>query len=114
MMFGLKIIVSALLIASISELGRRNTLAAFFASLPLISILSACWVYWETRDSALVGRQLDTTFWLVLPSLPMFLSVPAAIRAGFSFPLALSGGVAMTAMLYGISIWLLARMGAGA
>ncbi len=112
-MFSLKIIVSAFLIASISELGRRNTLAAaFFAALPLVSILSACWVYWETRDNALVGCQLEATVWLVLPSLPMFLAVPAAIRAGFTFPVALAGGVSLTVLLYAISIWLLTRLGA--
>jgi len=42
------------------------------------------------------------------------LGVPAAIRAGFAVPLAFSGDIATTAMLYDVSIWLLARMGADA
>ena len=42
------------------------------------------------------------------------LGVPAAIRTGFGFPLAFSGDITTTAMLYDVSIWLLARMGADA
>jgi hypothetical protein len=112
MMFAVKVLVSALLIAAIAEIGRRNSLAAaFLAALPLVSIMAALWLYWETRDGLLVSRQLEATFWMVLPSLPMFLAVPAAVRAGISFPIALAGGVILTAGLFGLGLWLAARMG---
>lgn len=114
MMFAMKVLVSALLIAAIAEIGRRNTLAAaFLAALPLVSIMGAVWLYWETRDGLTVARQLEATFWLVLPSLPMFLAVPAAVRAGIAFPLALGGGILATAVLYGLGLWLANRLGFG-
>lgn len=114
MTFVVKVLVSALLIAAIAELGRRSTLAAaFLAALPLVSVLGAVWLYWDTRDGLLVARQLEATFWLVLPSLPMFLAVPAAVRAGIAFPIALAAGIVATAALYGIGLWAAARMGLG-
>ena len=50
--FLIKTFITALIIASISELSRRYTLwAALLASLPLTSILAFIWIYWETQDN---------------------------------------------------------------
>ena len=51
MAFIIKIIVSALLIALISELSKRfSPLAAILASLPINSIIAIIWLYSETKD----------------------------------------------------------------
>lgn len=113
MTFAVKVLVSAVLIAAIAELRRRNTLvAAFPAALPLVSVPGAVWLFWDTRDGLLgAARRLEAAFWLVLPSLPMFLAVPAAVRAGIAFPAALGIGLVATAPLHGLGLWLAARSG---
>jgi hypothetical protein len=43
---------------------------------------------------------VQATFWYVLPSLPMFLLIPALLRSGANFWLALGIGCALTVGLY--------------
>lgn len=86
MQFLLKVILSALIIASVSELGRRYTLfAAVLASLPLTSILAITWLYHDTRDPAQVVQLTQSSFWVVLPSLVFFLVLPLLLKAGVGF-----------------------------
>jgi len=47
-----------------------------------------------------MAAHAQATFWYVLPSLPMFLAIPALLRAGTSFWLALGVGCALTVALY--------------
>jgi hypothetical protein len=44
--------------------------------------------------------EFNLTFWMVLPSLPMFMMVPALLRSGISFWIALGAGIAVTSQLY--------------
>jgi hypothetical protein len=72
-----KIIISALLIGGIAEMGRRNsTLAALLASLPLISLLSMIWIYHDTHDVNRIADFSWSVFWYVLPSLILFVLLP--------------------------------------
>lgn len=51
MYFLIKTLITALIVAAVSELARRYTVwAALLASLPLTSILAFIWVYWDTKD----------------------------------------------------------------
>lgn len=45
------------------------------------------------------------TFWFVLPSLPMFLLIPALLKRGMGFYPALVLGCLLTMALYGLMIW---------
>ncbi len=111
MPFLIKVLVSALLIAAISEVAKRNpSLGALIASLPLISILAVIWLWWDTHDPVLVASHLQSTFWLVLPSLPMFLIVPFLLRAGHSFWPSLAAGIFATVLLYGTLIFVTKRL----
>lgn len=70
MQFFIKVIMSALIIAGVSELGRRYSLfAAVLASLPLTSILAITWLYYDTHDTEQVVQLTQLIFWVVLPSL---------------------------------------------
>ena len=51
------------------------------------------------------------TFWYVLPSLPLFLILPAMLRAGAGFWPSLAASCAVTVILYFITAWVLARFG---
>lgn len=93
--------ISAALIALISELGKKQpALAALVASLPLVSVLAMSWMYAEKVGSERIAAHSQATFWYVLPSLPMFLVLPALLRRGLGFPLAMLLCIAMTAILY--------------
>ena len=90
--FAVRAILSGIIIALIAVIGRKAPAAgALIASLPLISV---------------VGM-----FWYVLPSLPMFLLLPWLLRSGFNFWFALSSGIALTLLLYLVTIVIAARFG---
>lgn len=89
------------LIVAIAEIGRRQpALAALVASLPLVPVLGMILLWLGRPDAENMAHHAEATFWYVLPSLPMFLAIPAMLRAGVSFWLALLIGCALTVALY--------------
>src|SRR5512135_1506613 len=110
--FAIKAAVSGLIVALVAEIARRSpAFSALVAALPLISVMAIIWLWWDTGDNARIASQLETTFWYVLPSLPMFLVVPALLRGGVGFWPALGAGCVMTFVLFVITAWVLARFG---
>lgn len=86
-------------------------MAALIASLPLISILGMIWLWRDTGNPGLLADHAEATFWYVIPSLPMFLLIPAMLRSGFNFWAALLTGCVVTVLLYGVTIGIAARFG---
>lgn len=112
MQFLLKVILSALIVAGVSELGQRYTLfAAVLASLPLTSILAITWLYYDTRDTAQVMQLTQSIFWVVLPSLVFFLVLPLLLKAGVGFFSALLASSAVMVVTYWLYTLLLTRLG---
>ena len=96
-----KATVSGVIIAVVSEIAKRQPgFGALVASLPLISILGMLWLWRDTHDAGRMASHAEATFWYVLPSLPMFLIVPALLRRGVNFWAALGIGCAVTIALY--------------
>lgn len=113
-MWGLvaKALLSGALIAAISEIGKRlPAFAALVASLPLVSILGMILLWRAKPDAENMAIHAGATFWYVLPSLPMFLLIPAMLRSGWSFWLALAAGCVLTVALYGLMMALGPRLG---
>lgn len=110
--FILKAILSGLLIATVSTIARRSpAIGALVASLPLISVLGMIWLWRDTHDRARMEAHVGATFWYVIPSLPMFLLIPALLRAGMPFYPALLLGCLLTVVLYlGVS-WAAPKLG---
>lgn len=107
-----KALVSGLLVALVSETARRNAaLGALFASLPLVSVLGMIWLWRDTHDPVRLADHAQATFWYVLPSLPMFLVIPALLRRGLGFWPALLAGCVLTVVLYGVTLAVAARVG---
>lgn len=105
MQFLTKTVVSALIIAGVSELGKRfSPIAAVLASLPVTSILAMIWLYRDTGDTQKVIELSSGIFWAVLPSLLFFVVLPSLLKMGMKF------GWAMTAssvvMFLGYSLYL--------
>jgi hypothetical protein len=112
MYFVVKVLLSALIVALVSDIAKRSpAFGALVASLPLVSILGMIWLWRDTRDPVRLAAHAEATFWYVLPSLPMFLLIPALLRAGAPVPLALGAGVAFAALLYLLMAAVLARFG---
>lgn len=97
----IKAAISGVIVALVSEIAKRYPgLGGLLASLPLISILGMIWLWRDTRDPARLADHATATFWFVLPSLPMFLLVPALLKRGVGFWPALAAGCALTIALY--------------
>ena len=97
-----KAVLAGLMVAAIAEVGRRLPAAgALIASLPLVSILGMIFLWQARPDAANMAAHAEATFWYVLPSLPMFLLIPALLRGGVPFWLSLLAGCMLTVALYG-------------
>jgi len=107
-----KALLSGVIIAVVSEVARRSPgLGALIVSLPLVSILGMLWLWRDTHDPVRLAAHAQATFWYVLPTLPMFLALPAMLRAGLSFWLALAIACVLTVALYAAMIAVGARFG---
>jgi len=81
------------------------------ASLPLVSVLSMLWLYGETRDGERVAALSIGAFWFFLPSIPMFLVIPAMLRSGISFGVTMVTACLLTIALYAGMSWLAPKLG---
>jgi hypothetical protein len=112
--YGMKVAVTALVVVAVTELGKRSTFwGAVLASLPLTSVLAFVWLYLDSGDTEVVGRLSTSIFWLVLPSLVLFLVLPVMLRS-WSFWPSLGLACLSTVVAYSALIWILGRLGAGA
>jgi hypothetical protein len=104
--------LSGVIIAIVSEVAKRSPgFGALIASLPLVSILGMIWLWRDTADTERMATHAEATFWYVLPSLPMFLIVPALLRRGVPFWPALAIGCTVTVALYLAMTWVAPRLG---
>jgi len=109
-----KIIVTAILVVGIAELAKRSTfLGAVLASIPLTSVIAMAWLYADTGDTEKVAALAGGIFWLVLPSLALFIALPLMLRAGWPFIPSLASSCAITVACYFVMIAALRRFGIG-
>lgn len=96
-----KIAVSAVLIVAISEIAKRSSLlGAVLASVPLISIIAMIWIYHETGDTAKISALAFNIFWLVFPSLALFIILSILLKSGLSFYASLGISLGVTIICY--------------
>ena len=59
----LKIALSALMIVAITEATKRlGFWGALLAALPVLSLISMFWIYWETKDTEKIGSSAKSVF----------------------------------------------------
>ena len=110
--YALKILLSATVLVAISEIAKRSSaLAALLASLPLTSLLAFVWMQAEGASPGAIAELSGQIFWLVLPSLVLFLLLPWLLRQGFGFWPALGLASAATVLAYGLMLLVLRRFG---
>lgn len=109
--YSIKILLSSLIIVAVSEIAKRSSLlGALLASLPLTSLLAFVWLYLDTGDVQKVSSLSSDIFWLVLPSLALFLVLPLLIKMGWGFWLSLAVAMLVTAACYGVMLLLFKRI----
>lgn len=112
MRFFLKIVISALIIAGVSEVAKRNKpMAAILASLPLTSMMAMIWLYHDTGNARSVGDLSVGIFWAVLPSLLFFITLPMFLKSGLRFAFAMSASSVITFFGYLVYGWALGKFG---
>ena len=110
--YAIKVVVSAIVIVAITEIAKRsNGFAALIAALPLTSLLAFIWLYVEGAEPARIAELSGQIFWLVLPSLLLFLLLPLLIRQGMGFWLSLMLSIAATAGCYAVMMPVLRKFG---
>lgn len=106
-----KYLASAAVIVLVSELAKRSDrMGALVAALPLVTLLTLFWLYFENQPEAKIANHAWYTFWYVLPTLPMFLVFPWLLpRIGFWPTLAASA--AITLACFGLFALAMRRFG---
>jgi len=99
--YALKIILSAIVLVAVAELAKRSSFwGAALASLPLTSLLAFVWLYLDTGEVQKVTALSQGIFWLILPSLVLFIALPVLLRLGVGFWLSLAISCLATAGAY--------------
>jgi hypothetical protein len=108
----IKALLSGVMIAAASEVAKRYPIVgAVILSLPLISILAFIWLWRDTSDTGAIAALSQSTFWFVLPTLPMFLVLPTLLRNGAGFWPALGLSCLLAFVLYVAMVWTLGKLG---
>lgn len=111
MYYIIKILISAILIVGISELSKRSSLiGAILASIPFVSVLAFIWIYVDTKNVETISKLSYSIFWLVIPSLVLFLTLPIFLKY-LNFYLALLSSIFLTIVAYYLMIFILEKVG---
>lgn len=108
----IKAAISGVIVALVSEIARRFPgWGGLIASLPLTSLLAMIWLWRDSGDSLRVADLASSTFWFIIPSLPLFVVLPMLLRSGMAFWAALAVVIAGTLALYALMFWAGPRLG---
>lgn len=108
-----KLVLTSVLVVLVSELAKRSSLlGALLASIPLVSVLAMIWLYIDTGEIEQIADPAGNIFWLVLPSLALFIVLPLLLRQGLGSWPSLGLAIVATILLYGLVVLLLRRLSA--
>jgi hypothetical protein len=103
--YAFKVALTTGLVILVSESAKRSTLlGGLLASVPVVSVLAIVWLFIETRDATQVAALSKSIFWLVLPSLVLFLLLPVLLTRGLHFYWSLAAAIGATVVAYYIMI----------
>ena len=112
MQFLFNTLISALIIAGTVEVANRsNIFSALLVSLPLTSIIALSLLYLKTGDVSKVSELSYGIFWLVLPSIGLFILLPLLLKFGLNFWVSLFLSCTALALFYLGYAWFLRKFG---
>lgn len=99
----LKLVITGVIIVIITEIAKINIkLAAVITAMPLVTILSILWMYYEGATNEKISFYLINTLTYIIPTIPMFIFFPYLLsKTNFFITLGIS------IMLIGLSAFLL-------
>lgn len=108
----LKVILTALLVTTATEVSKRSTAwGGLITALPLNSILVLSWFYWETRDTQKVVGLCNSILLMVLPTLVFFFVLPFLLKRQLPFGLSLLSSCVVTGCSYWLANIIYAKLG---
>ena len=108
----IKVVISATLIVAISEVSKKSSLiGGILASVPLLSVLGMIWLYIDTQSTEKVSQFSSSVFWLVIPSLSLFIILPILLKMKMHFYLALPISIVVMIVFYYLMIFILGKIG---
>lgn len=97
-MFIIKVLVSALVIATVTTLVKKNAvLAGFIAAFPITSMISLAWMAYNKQSTGDITKFLTNVLWGIIPAVVMLAATVIGLKKGM--PLLVSVGI-------GFGIWL--------
>ena len=110
-MFLFKLLFTAIIIVIISEIAKHyDRLAALVASLPLVTLITLFWLYYENQPEEKIANHAYYTFWYVIPTLPMFVFFPWAIKV-FGFWITFILSIFLTIVIFFLYSIILKKFG---
>jgi hypothetical protein len=110
--YAVKVLISAVIIVAVTEFSKKSSMVGgIFASIPLVSVLALIWLYIDTHDVEKISQLSTSIFWLVIPSLSLFLVLPYLLKLKWGFYPSLTVATIVMVVLYYIMIFVLARFG---
>jgi len=107
----IKKLISAVIIVVVSEIAKRSSLlGGLIASLPLTSILALIWLYFDTKNIQKVINLSESIFWLVIPSLILFVILPILLKKGVNFYLSLTISSVVMMAFYGVIMYVVQKI----
>lgn len=105
MYFFVKTMISAFVIAGVTQLSEKTPVgAALLKSLPLTSFLVFFFMKYEGRtDKEIINMSWDILF-LVIPSLVLFISLPLLMSKGMKFYLAMFFSSVVMCVCYAVTL----------
>lgn len=95
-----KYVVSAAVVVAVSEFAKRSDkLGALVAALPLVTLLTLFWLYFEGQQASKISNHAWYTFWFVIPTLPMFAVFPS-LHSRFGFWGAVGASCVLTVVCF--------------
>ena len=109
---GVKLVVTAVVILFVTKIQLfHDKLSALLIALPLTSLIAMIWMHQGKQSSERIANHAESTFWFVLPTLPMFLIFPWMLRQGWGFGPSLAANCLITAALFWVMVAVLKRFG---
>jgi hypothetical protein len=106
----IKLALSAGLLWAVGWASKQSALlGGLFASLPLLSILAMLWLYHESKSPLAVAELSQAIFYMVLPSLLLFVALPFLLKRNVPFYAALLASCTLTVAAYALVYWLVLR-----
>lgn len=106
-----KYLLTAGIVVFISEVAKRSDkMGGFIAALPLMTLLTLVWLYFEKQGEEKIANHAYYTFWYVIPTLPMFLLFPYLLPK-LGFWITMGASIVATIICFGLFALVMKQFG---